>query len=115
MEEEPAAVSAKEQGPRPGDWVQVWARVSDYETHPEDLRVEVDSHNASPNAVIDVRRDWVTQPDHPPEFAQRCPALYLLSTASYIRCEKHDGHFAAHECASQLWTDEGTAGYIEEA
>lgn len=98
----------------PGDWVQVWAQVAESPHHPDDIPVQLESHGEQ--YVGHVREDWVTKPEKSPEFARRCSALYLPSGAPerLIRCEKHEGHFAAHQKDAQIWTEEGTFGYVEE-
>jgi hypothetical protein len=104
----------------PGDWVQIWARVSDEKTHPEDLVVAVDSHNASPNVFFSVRRDWVTKPEFPPVFATRCTHLARQDDGRYLRCLSNEGHSGLHRGTDRglfdavTWRDDETSGYIEE-
>lgn len=106
-----------------GDWVQIWARVaSQTQVHPEDLRVKVDSHNASPEARFVVRRDWVTKPGTLPEFAEQCTHLYREDSGSLLRCLLHQGHGGLHKGSEGVsvfdpltWDSRHTYGYIEEA
>lgn len=102
-----------------GDWVQVWARVESQDrTHPEDLRISVDSHNAIPEAVVVVRRDRVLKPEGLPGFAERCTRLLAASAGGfYWRCTKHEGHAGEHTSNQDrlTWPEKDSDGYFEEA
>lgn len=101
-----------------GAWVRVWARVVHQDhLHPEDVRLEFESHNEQYEAHV--RKDRVEAADEIPEFAIRCTHLYgsTLTDGQYWRCylyERHpDNHVA--NAGSLSWSDEQTAGYIEES
>ena len=102
-----------------GDWVQVWARVeSQKKTHPEDLRISVDSHNAMPEAVVVVRKDRVLKPERLPNWVGRCTRMYEAyetSSGLYWRCDSHEGHGGDHEANNGrlTWDEKSTAGYFE--
>lgn len=107
----------EEKSPEPGDWVLVWAQVKRQEgVHPEDFRVQFDSHNASPEATVMVRLDRVLIPDERPPFARICTAMYSAMGGLCWRCTKAEDHSGKHVSnnGSLTWGADQVAGHIEE-
>lgn len=108
--------------PSPGDWVQVFGQVAAVErVHPDDVVVELFSHSDQYQAHV--RRDRVALVAPPEGIATRCTALYAVPKRpndALLRCRKHEGHSPRHEAiaadgAPWGWTDEQTAGHMEDS
>lgn len=99
---------------QPGDWVLVWAQVSEDRTHPEDLRVVLRSHNS--DYGVPVLRGCVERTTGFPEDAERCSHLALGKKGAYERCVRYLGPGHQHrDRTGRTWTDDESVGYIEEA
>jgi hypothetical protein len=105
---------------RPGDWVQIAAQVAVAErSHPEDVVVELFSHNEQYAAAV--RRDRVVR-TAPPAFAMRCTRLYQTPKAvndELIRCRLHENHADEHSATASdgapwTWPEEASVGYMED-
>jgi len=105
---------------RPGDWVSVKAQVVDAgPCHPDDISVELFSHNEQYTTVI--RRDRVEQIAPPTDLAYRCTSLMKVPAwhDAYLRCRLHSGHADVHEAvdaagARWSWGNDTTDAYAED-
>ena len=102
--------------PEKGDWVKVWALVTDPDPHPEDYNVRFESHNEHYKGLV--RRDHVVFVEgETPEGVPQCTSLYggTATPGLLWRCEKVAEHPRKHTANDGLkWTDEQAAGYFEE-
>lgn len=101
--------------PEKGQWVQVWGQVETHEqTHPEDTRVRMESHNE--DYVVHVRTDRLRVCLTPPPFARICTALYNAGGGLLWRCSQTENHNGSHisNGGSLVWGAGQVHGYFEE-
>lgn len=102
--------------PRKGDWVKVWALVTDADPHPEEYSVRLESH--SDHYVGLVRRDHVEGTARPPSFAPRCPSMHEAALRGveevFVRCQRTDEHTDKHRHGDVEWEESAEYGAIEE-
>lgn len=102
--------------PREGMWVKVWAAVTRQSaiTHPDDVTVELESHNESYS--VSVRRDRVLPSDDSrPATAPRCTSLYETDEGPLVHCESYSppGHQHRTERPAYQWDDAQAYGHVE--
>lgn len=97
-----------------GQWVLVWAKVTTQgQTHPDDLRLHMESHNA--DFTAHVRRDHVETSDIQPEWARTCTSLIDVGHDGFLRrCCRPDAHAGNHRAFAAEWDDSAAVGQIEE-
>ena len=105
-----------------GDWVQVYAQVTDAHPHPEEVAVRFESHNE--HYVGLVHRKFVTKADPPEGVALRCTSLVEWQPNTFVRCGGHEGHNDSHHATFGppgmlspnfvRWDDDQEHGYLEE-
>lgn len=105
------------QRPDPGTWVQVWGQVNKNQsaTHPEDVLVDLESHNEQYNAYV--RLDRLRLADEgPPPFAERCTHMVQpMADGPMWRCVKYTRHPDEHSNGGDVrWASKKTVGYFEE-
>lgn len=95
---------------RRGDWVALFAQVVDPDPHPEDVTLDLWSHNEQYRALV--RRDRIALVD-PPDWAEDCTSLYDQGNGTLVRCGLHAGHDEAHVRGAQMWNDLGEYGRVD--
>lgn len=99
-----------------GAWVKVWARVvlPKATVHPEDVVVELTSHNE--NYGVHVRKTHVEITKEIPEFTNECLSLAPNAYSRYYwQCDLYEGHPDLHTAneGHLNWTTEQEQGRIE--
>ena len=94
----------------PGDWVTIVGQISDRQTHPDDICVELFSHNAQFD--VDVLRDRI-KPIEPPSVAFPCTSLYQREDGSLIECTLHHRHAEDHQHGKKAWLDADEYGRVD--
>lgn len=106
--------------PRKGDWVKVWALVTDADPHPGEYLVRLESHNEHYAGLV--RRDHVEVTAEVPSFVDRCSSLYEVTIRLdglrphiaevleegdevLLRCTKPVEHSGRHKHRGMKWTD----------
>jgi hypothetical protein len=98
---------------RPGDWVTDYGQVlAGGSHHPDDVRVELFSHNEQ--YEVYVLRDRVTKILPPQGVAFRCTSLYPLGVG-FAQCSLHERHGGDHafKTGGMRWTDADESGRLD--
>ena len=96
-----------------GEWVQVWGQVVETDPHPEEITVRMESHNEDYHCLV--RRDRVIQVERIPSFAPICGSLKRIDGDLLRRCARVHGHAPDHQAGDDRWTNQESAGWMEEA